>query len=75
VIYFLFLCFLALLYFVYLKFDKDIIAPPFVLVGGYALSILCAIANIDRWGIELHYNTVGVLLYGTLLFIVPVFFF
>ena len=73
-IYFLFLCFLALLYFVYLKFDKDIIAPPFVLVGGYALSILCAIANIDRWGIELHYNTVGVLLYGTLLFIVPSYF-
>lgn len=69
-IYLLLVFFVALLYFTYLKFDKDVVAPPVVLVAGYMFSIICASVNVERWSIDLHFNTFGVLVYGTMLFVV-----
>lgn len=73
-IYLLFIVFLIMLYLTFIKFDKDIIAPPVVLVSGYTLSIICAIANVEKWGIVLHSNTFCVLIYGTLLFVLTAYF-
>jgi len=69
-IYLLLAIFIAMLYITYTKFDKDIVAPAFVLVSGYTFSIICAIANVDAWKIDLHWQTVGVLTYGTGLFVI-----
>lgn len=69
-IYLLLIVFLIMLYLTFKKFDKDIIAPPVVLVAGYTLSIVCAAVNVKNWGIDLHLNTFFVLVYGTLLFVI-----
>lgn len=69
-IYLLLIVFLIMLYLTFIKFDKDIIAPPVVLVAGYTLSIACATVNVKNWGIDLHLNTFFVLVYGTLLFVI-----
>lgn len=69
-IYLLLIVFLIMLYLTFKKFDKDIIAPPVVLVAGYTLSIVCAVVNVKNWGIDLHLNTFFVLVYGTLLFVI-----
>lgn len=69
-IYLLLIVFFIMLYLTFKKFDKDIIAPPVVLVAGYTLSIACAAVNVKNWGIDLHLNTFFVLLYGTLLFVI-----
>lgn len=68
-IYLLLITFLVLLFLTYKKFDNDIIAPPVVLVAGYTFSIICASVNVKNWGINLHFNTFFVLVYGTLLFV------
>lgn len=59
-----------MLYLTFKRFDKDIIAPPVVLVFGYTFSIVCATVNVKNWGIDLHLNTFFVLVYGTLLFVI-----
>lgn len=69
-IYLLLIVFLIVLYLTFQKFDKDIIAPPVVLVAGYTLSIVCATVNVKNWGIDLHFNTFFVLVYGTLFFVI-----
>ncbi len=69
-IYLLLIVFFIMLYLTFKKFDKDIIAPPVVLVAGYTLSIACATVNVKNWGIDLHLNTFFVLVYGTLLFVI-----
>ena len=69
-IYLLLIVFFIMLYLTFIKFDKDIIAPPVVLVAGYTLSIACAAVNVKNWGIDLHLNTFFVLVYGTLLFVI-----
>lgn len=62
--------FIAMFCGAYIKFDKDIVAPAVVLVAGYTFSIICATANIKAWAIDLHWETVAVLTYGTGLFVV-----
>lgn len=73
-IYLLLITFLLMLFLTYKKFDNDIIAPPVVLVTGYTFSIICASVNVEKWGINLHFNTFFVLVYGTLLFIFTGYF-
>ncbi|WP_405379445.1 O-antigen polymerase [Phascolarctobacterium sp.] len=50
-------------------FGKEIIAPSVVYIAGYVLCILGATSNIKAWGIALHWKTVGVFVYGALLFV------
>ncbi len=68
-IYLLLIIFLALVYAVYRIFDKDCVCPAFLLVAGYLLCVACATANASAWGINLHWATVGVFVYGTGLFV------
>lgn len=54
----------------YWFFDRDIVCPAFIYLSGYVASIFCALYNVNRWAIHLHWETVFVLVYGTLLFLV-----
>lgn len=74
-IYLLLLIFLLILYFTYIKFGKDLMAPAFLYIGGYTLSIFCATMNVDNWNISLHPLTCIVLIIGSILFIVPAYFY
>ncbi len=72
-IYLLLIIFIILIYLVYRLFDRDLVCPSFLLVSGYTLSVLCATANISEWGIDLHWKTLGVLTFGTGLFILTAY--
>ncbi|MDY3869599.1 MAG: oligosaccharide repeat unit polymerase, partial [Pyramidobacter sp.] len=68
-IYLLFAVFVFLFVFTYKIFGKEIIAPSVVYVAGYVLCISGAVCNVKNWGIDLHWETVGVFIYGALLFV------
>ncbi len=53
----------------YYLFDKEILAPAVVLCAVYVFSIICAIYNINYWGMNLHLNTFLVISLGILCFI------
>lgn len=48
----------------------DILAPSVIVCIVWTFSTLCAIYNIDRWGIQLHVNTVCTILGGILIFVI-----
>ena len=73
-IYLLLAIFLLMFYGVYRIFDKDIVNPNFLLVAGYTLCVVSAAVNVNSWGIDLHWNTVGVLVYGTGIFLITGYF-
>lgn len=73
-IYLLLVSILLSMYVTYKVMDEDITSPAFILVTGYALSIICAVANVDNWGINLHWQTIGVLSYGIGSFIIIGYF-
>lgn len=50
---------------------KDIFAPESLLCLSYIFAIICAIANINNWSINLHYNTLIIIIIGLLSFIIP----
>lgn len=53
---------------------EDILAPSCIVCLVWIFSTLCAIYNIDTWKIDLHPNTVFVILIGLITFIVSSFF-
>ncbi len=50
---------------------KDLFSPESLLCISYILAIVCAIYNIDNWGINLHYNTYWVIVIGIFSFFLP----
>lgn len=72
-IYILMIGFATLMIISYLFFKGDIIHPGFVVPFVFFLSTVCAIYNIDTWGIELHYQTISILLSGVALYFVVSF--
>ncbi len=53
----------------YYLFDKDLFSPSAILSEVFILSTLACIYNIDKWGVNLHYNTLLVILIGNSIFI------
>ena len=49
---------------------EDILAPSVIVCLMWMFSAICAIYNIDDWGISLHSNTIEVIVIGLLSFIV-----
>lgn len=47
---------------------KDLFSPTSLLCMSYILAVVCAIYNIENWQIDLHYNTVGIIVLGILCF-------
>lgn len=69
-IYFLLISVLFLGVASYFIFNKDILSPTILLIAGYMIAILSAIINIDEWGINLHLNTVSIILFGIFSFMI-----
>lgn len=53
---------------------KDLFAPSSILVLSYIFTTICAIYNIEKWNISLHYNTFYVILIGIISFVLPSLF-
>lgn len=73
-IWFLLAIFLFMYVVTYYAFGEDVICPAFILMTGYVGCILAACANIENWAIDLHWETVGVLVVGTLTFLLTAYF-
>lgn len=64
-----------ILWIVSIAVRKDLFSPESLLCISYILAIVCAIYNIDNWGINLHYNTYFVIVIGIFSFFLPSLFF
>lgn len=53
--------------------EEDILAPGSIVCLMWIFSTICAIYNIDKWGIALHSNTIGVIVLGLSAFIIGAF--
>jgi len=67
-IYILLLSLIFLFSISYVFFDKKVLAPSCVLNLVYIFSTLCTIYNIDKWGVNIHFNTYCVIIGGNFLF-------
>lgn len=66
----LFLFFLILLFITYYLFDKDFMAPSFIISAMYVISIGVALLNYKEWGLSDYSSTTFfIVLGGTVLFI------
>lgn len=53
---------------------EDILAPGSIVCLMWIFSTMCAIYNIEKWGIKLHSNTIVVIVLGLIAFIIGAFF-
>lgn len=49
---------------------KDLFSPDSIICLSYIFAIICAIYNIDNWGINLHKNTFNLIIYGIFSFLI-----
>lgn len=63
------LFFVVSLIFCYIHFKKDIIHPSIIYSAVYVLSSLCALYNVDNWGINFKFLTFAILVGGSVEFI------
>lgn len=68
-IYILLLCFILMLIGSYFLFKKEIMHPVIIFIAMYTFSVLCAVCNIDNWGIEMSKMTFIILLLGAVEFV------
>lgn len=54
--------------------DHNLISPSILLIIGYIIAVASAIMNIKEWGINLHTNTVILLIFGIFSFMVGCIF-
>ena len=64
----LFFLILIILYLSYLFNKGEIIAPAFVFCASFIFSLAWALAYANRWDLNLHFNTFGVIFGGVLEF-------
>lgn len=69
-IYLLLLLLIMLFLLAFFTSKEDILAPSVIVCIMWMFSTICAIYNIDNWGISLHSNTIEVIVIGLLSFIV-----
>src|SRR5699024_8213484 len=53
----------------YFLFKKEIMHPVIIFIAMYTFSVLCAVCNIDNWGIEMSKMTFIILLLGAVEFV------
>lgn len=61
----------GLMAYFYRQFDKDIIAPPFVMATMFFISAFCALLNAGAWKIEYSFLAYFYLVSGILVFAAP----
>lgn len=73
-IYLLLVILLIIFIICYYVFDRDILQPSIIFVAFFVMSTLCTIYNVKQWGVNLHSNTLMVLLLGIISFVLFSFF-
>lgn len=68
-IYILLLCFILILISSYFLFKKEIMHPAIIFIAMYTFSVLCAVCNVEKWGIQMSTMTFILLLFGAIEFI------
>ncbi len=68
-IYLLLICFIILLIGSYFLFKKEIMQPSIIFIAMYTFSVLCAVVNVENWGINMSVATFLILLLGAIEFI------
>lgn len=69
-IYLLLALLIGLFLIAFISSGEDILAPSVIVCIMWIFSTICAIYNIDKWGIELHVNTIAAILVGLMSFMV-----
>jgi len=67
-IYLLLMLMTVLAFFSYLSMEKDIVSPPVVFVCPFCAALICAAVYKDTWELDIHLNTMAVLLGGCFMF-------
>ena len=67
-IYILFFSLISFFIITYFVFKEDILSPAVIVCMMWTFSTLCAIYNINNWGINLHLNTVAIIILGIIIF-------
>ena len=67
-IYFLLFLLIGLFLIAFFTSREDILAPSVIVCIMWIFSTICAIYNIDKWGIELHANTIAAIFVGLMSF-------
>ena len=52
----------------YVTSHNDIMAPSVLLSCGYLIACVSCIMNIEKWGVDLHFNTCFILVLGIMFF-------
>lgn len=68
-IYFLLFIIVMMTAFAYLLSHRDIMAPSVLLCCGYLIACISCIMNIEKWGVNLHFNTCAIILVGVIFFV------
>ena len=68
-IYILLFIIVMMTLFAYLLSRRDIMAPSVLLSCGYLIACISCIMNIEKWGVNLHFNTCFIIVVGILFFI------
>lgn len=61
---------IILIFLISLVITRDIFSPACIMCETYILATVSAIFNIDKWGINLHDNTVNTILFGIASFVI-----
>ena len=61
---------IILIFLISLVITRDIFSPACIMCETYILATVSAIFNIDKWGINLHDNTVNTILFGIVSFVI-----
>lgn len=67
-IYLLLVLLLLLVFIAYILSKKDILSPPNIFAGGFIISILFAIPNLEKWNFDMGERTFWVVFLGILAF-------
>ena len=60
---------IILIFLVSLVITRDIFSPACIMCETYFLATFCAILSIDKWNINLHNNTVFIIIFGIISFV------
>ena len=66
--YLLLISLIVLFFWEYYLFNKELFQPAIIMCSVYIVSVVSALYNQNRWGMNLHYNTVIVILAGNFIF-------
>lgn len=67
---FLLLEIVILIFFISLAITKDLFSPACIMCESYILAIISTIFNIKKWNVNIHSNTVFIIIFGIICFVI-----